>query len=93
MPPERSEEGFERGFAAYQRGDLLSAPGLFEAAYRADPTFEAALLNYARTLRALKLGDRAADGALRLVSEAASSPAALSGPRGGAPGGRGRAAG
>lgn len=93
MPDETSERRFERGFAAYQRGDLLSALALFEAAYRADPTFEAALLNYARTLRALKLGDRAADGALGLVSEAAASPV-LSGPRGdGAPGGRGRAAG
>lgn len=55
---------------AYQRGDLLGALILFEESFRLDPDFEVALLNYARTSRALGLGDGASERVIRLVREA-----------------------
>lgn len=65
-----SEERFERAFAANLRGDLVRALLLFEESFLADPSFELALLNYARTLRVLKLGEKIPAYALRLASEA-----------------------
>lgn len=76
-----SEERFERAFAAYLRGDLVRALYLFEESFLADPTFELALLNYARTLRALKLGEMIPANALRLASEATDAAAANAGSR------------
>lgn len=70
MPRRLSEERFKRAFSAYLRGDLVRAMCLFEESFLADPTFELALLNYARTLRALKLGEKIPATALRLASEA-----------------------
>lgn len=76
---ETSERRFEEGFLAYQRGDLLGALILFEESFRLDPDFEVALLNYARTLRALGLGEGASERVIRLASEANGLPAGQEG--------------